>query len=204
MVGDSTAYNYTFSAKIRRTQARGKIQLQVRDNGLVEEAGHRISWTLADRTATLYYCAGTVERPLAPPVALSMEEARWYSVRMVCFNEKIRCYLDDVLLTEADVPSCPSLTAVATRESATNAILLKVVNTTYHEEWASLHLVGGHFSDDAEVICLTGTPDGSNTPDNPNLIVPQRKQMRFSFRRPITYAFPANSVTVFRLKVKQH
>ncbi|MDR2469909.1 MAG: glycoside hydrolase [Tannerella sp.] len=204
VAGDSAAYNYTFSARIRRTQTRGKIQLQVRDNGLVEEAGHRISWTLADRTATLYYCAGSMERPLAPSIPLPMEDARWYTVRMVCFNEKIRCYLDDVLLTEADVPLSPSLTAVATRESATNTILLKVVNTTYHEEWTSLHLVGGHFSDDAEIICLTGTPDGRNTPDNPSLIVPQRKQVRFSFRHPITYAFPANSVTVFRWKLKPH
>ncbi|MDR3262311.1 MAG: carbohydrate binding domain-containing protein [Tannerella sp.] len=202
IAGDSMMYNYTFSTRIRRTQDGGKIQLQVRDNGLVEEAGDCISLTVADGRACLYYYAGRVERPLAPPVALSLRENRWYAVRIVCADEHIRCYVDDVLLTEADVPLCPALVTVATREPETNTIILKVVNTTYHEEWASLHIAGGNIERQAEIIRLTGLPDGRNTLANPEVIVPEHTSIRFSIIRPFTYLFPANSVTILRMKTK--
>ncbi|MDR2138996.1 MAG: glycoside hydrolase [Tannerella sp.] len=199
--GDSTAYNYTFSARLRRMQARGKIRLQVRDNGRVEEQGDCISLIFADDgTAGLYHCAGRVERPLAPPVTPVLAEGRRYTVKIVCEDERIRCYLDDSLLTEATVLACPSLVTVATRESDTKAILLKVVNTTRHEEWTSLHLPGGTIGRQAEMIQLTGDPEGRNTLERPDAIIPERKTIRFPFRHPVTCVFPPNSVTILRLE----
>lgn len=203
IAGDSTGYNYTFSTRLRRMQSRGKIRLQVRDNGLVEEQGDCISLIFADGTVGLYHCAGRVERPLAPPVAAPvMEEGRWYTVKIVCDDERIQCYLNDAPLTEAIMPACPSLVTVATREANTNAILLKVVNTTYHEEWTSLHVLGGNISSQAEMIRLTGAPEGLNTLDRPDRIVPERKLVRFPFRHPLTCVFPPNSVTILRLEPK--
>jgi alpha-L-arabinofuranosidase len=202
IAGESSAFNYTFSARLRCMQARGKIRLQVRDNGLVEEQGDCISLIIADGTAGLYHCAGRVERPLAPPVAPAMEEDRWYTVKIVCEDERIQCYLNGVLLTEATVPTCPSLVTVATRETETNTILLKVVNTTYHEEWTSLHVVGGTIAGQAEMIQLTGAPEGRNTPDRPDAITPERKRIRFPFKHPITCVFPPNSVTILLLEPK--
>jgi alpha-L-arabinofuranosidase len=202
IAGDSAAYNYTFSTRLRRMQDRGKIRLQVRDNGLVEEEGDCIALVFADGMAGLYHCAGRVERPLAPPAAPAMDEDRWYTVKIVCEDERIRCYLNDVLLTEAAVSTCPSLVTVATRELETNTILLKVVNTTYHEEWTSLHVLGGNISRQAEMIQLTGAPEGRNTLARPDVIVPERKPVRFSFKHPVTCVFPPNSVTVLRLKME--
>jgi hypothetical protein len=200
--GDSAAYNYTFSVRLRRMQPRGKIRLQVRDNGLVEEQGDCISLIFADSTARLCHCAGRVERPLAPPVTPVMEEGRRYTVKIVCEDERIQCYLNDALLTEATVPACPSLVTVATRELETNTILLKVVNTTYHEEWTSLHVLGGNIGSQAEMIQLTGAPEGRNTLACPNVITPERKLIRFSIKHPLTCVFPPNSVTVLRLEPK--
>ncbi|MDR3269518.1 MAG: glycoside hydrolase [Tannerella sp.] len=202
IAGDSMTYNYTFSAGIKRTQENGKIQLQVRDNGLVEELRDCIALTITDSQIGLYHCAGRVERPLTQPVALSMAENRRYTVKIVCENEQIRCYVDDVLLIEATVFSSPSLVTVATRESETGDILLKVVNTTWHEEWTSLRIAGGSITNRAEVIQLTGPADSRNTLEYPDVIVPVRKQIKFSFRRPIRYVFPANSVTIIRLHGK--
>jgi alpha-L-arabinofuranosidase len=202
IAGDSAAYNYTFSTRLRRMQTRGKIRLQVRDNGRVEEQGDCISLIFTGSTARLYHCAGRVERPLAPSVTPAMEEGRWYTVKIICEDERIQCYLNDILLTEATVPSCPSLVTVATRELDTHTILLKVVNTTYHEEWASLHVLGGNINSQAEMIQLTGAPEGRNTLDHPDVITPKRKRVRFPFKHPITCVFPPNSVTVLRLEPK--
>ncbi|MDR1336130.1 MAG: hypothetical protein LBK22_04785, partial [Tannerella sp.] len=202
IAGDSTAYNYTFSARLKRMQPRGKIRLQVRDNGLVEEQGDCISLVFSGGTAGLYHCAGHAERPLAPPVTPGMEDGRRYTVKIVCEDEWIRCYLNDSLLTEATVPVCPSLVTVATREADTRTILLKVVNTTYHEEWTSLHVSGGNIRSQAEMIQLTGAPEGRNTLAHPDAITPVRKLIRFPYKHPLTCVFPPNSVTVFRLEVK--
>jgi alpha-L-arabinofuranosidase len=110
--------------------------------------------------------------------------------------------MDNDLLTEAIVSACPSLVTVATRESETGVLLLKVVNTTFHEEWASLHILGGDIENQAEVIQLTGTANSRNTLDNPSVVVPVRKQINFSFRRPVSYGFPPNSVTILRMQTK--
>jgi alpha-L-arabinofuranosidase len=202
IAGDSTVYNYEFTARVRRRQAKGKIRVQVRDNGRVEEQRDCISLIIANGMAGLYHCSGKVERLLAPSVATNMGEGRWQMLKIVCENEKIDCYLEDVLLTGATVPSSPSLVTVATRELATNTILLKVVNTTHHEEWASLAIEGGNMEGDVEMIRLTGPANGRNTLSQPDAIKPEREKIHFSFRRPITCVFPANSVTILRLKEK--
>jgi alpha-L-arabinofuranosidase len=201
MLGDSAAYNYTFSAKIKQTQAGGRIHLRVRDNGLKGERCDHLALTLAEGTARLHHRAGRVERTLAPPAPLPLEKDRWYTVRIVCENEQIRCYVDNTLLTEATVHSLPSLLAVATRETETNTLILKVVNTTFHDEWTSLHIDGGSTGGKAKIIRLTGPQNHMNTLDNPEAIVPVQKDISFSGRKPVKHAFPANSITIIRMKL---
>ncbi|MDR1408433.1 MAG: glycoside hydrolase [Tannerella sp.] len=201
LFGDSTVYNYTVSANIKEVQAGGMIEIHVRDNGQVEELADHISLTFREGKATLYHCGGDVSRPLAEPVPVNFSN-EWRRVEIICNDQQIRCLIDGQLLIDAVVPSCPSLLTVATREAETNSVILKVVNTTFHEEWCALDMTGGNFRNEVEVIQLTGLPDGRNTLEDPDAIVPKEDRIKFSFKRPLTYAFPGNSVTVLRLKMK--
>jgi alpha-L-arabinofuranosidase len=200
--GDSMSYNYTFTTKIKRIQSEGKIQIRVRDNGLPEKQSDFLSLTIDDSKAGIYHCAGRVERPLATPVPLSLEENRWYSVKIVCEDDRIQCYIDDNLLIDAPVLSMPSLVAVATHETETGVIILKVVNTTFHEEWTSLRLIGKNIDSDADIIRLTGQPEALNTFDHPEAIVPEITHIKFTSKEPIKYVFPGNSITIIRMKIK--
>ncbi|MDR0349313.1 MAG: carbohydrate binding domain-containing protein [Tannerella sp.] len=199
--GDSTDYNYTFSVKIRQVIPDGKIQLRVRDNGLPEERSHFIALNIEGGNIGLYHCGGNMERLLSGK-KIVFEPNRWYTVDIVCMDEQIKCFIDHQPVLEAAVFSIPSLISVATREIASKTIILKVVNTTYHEEWASLDMVGGSIENEAEIIQLTGKPDVRNSLEAPETIIPQRETIHFSFRRPIKYRFPSNSVTIIRMKQK--
>ena len=201
IVGDSMAYNYNFSAKIKCTTSGGKIQLRVRDNGLPEELSNYIALAIEKGKIGFYHCAGQIERTLAKTSFL-FETDRWYAVNIKCEDDRISCFIDGQLLLETTVFSIPSLISLATHEIESGTIILKVVNTTYHEEWASVDIHDGRIENEAEVIELAGRPDVRNTLDNPNIIVPELKQVKFSFRRPFKYLFPPNSVTIIRMKLK--
>lgn len=198
MFGDPMAYNYHFSAIIKRVQEGGFIRLNVRDNGLVEERCDCLSLIIEDSVATLYHCAGTVRRPLGKHAFVSLKKDEWAAFEIKCEDEMIRCYMNDVLLIEAAVPSKPSLVAVATCDMETKTVILKVVNTTLHEEWTSLRIDGGKVADEAELIQLSGRPESRNTLEHPNVVIPIRKKIKLLNR----YAFPANSVTILIMKIK--
>ena len=51
---------------------------------------------------------------LVSPVRFPFESNRWYTVRMTCEYERVRCYVDGVLLHEVDMRPIPSLVSVAT------------------------------------------------------------------------------------------
>lgn len=200
-VGDSVAYNYSFSAKVKRTGNSGKIELRVRDNGLPEELSNYIALAIEKDKIGFYHCAGSIERLLAN-TTFSFDADRWYTVNIKCEDDRVSCFVDDKLLINTTVFSIPSLISLATREIESETIILKVVNTTYHEEWASVNINEGRIENEAEVIQLAGKPDVRNTLDNPDIVVPDIKQVKFSFRRPFKYMFPPNSVTIIRMKLK--
>lgn len=201
IVGDSMAYNYNFSARIKCTSIGGKIQLRVRDNGLPEELSNYIALAIEKGKIGFYHCAGSIERLLAK-TTFSLETDRWYTVNIKCEDDRISCFVDNQLLLETTVFSIPSLISQATHEIESGTIILKVVNTTYHEEWASVDIHDGRIENEAEVIELAGRPDVRNTLDDPFIIAPVIKNVKFSFRRPVKYLFPPNSVTIIRMKLK--
>ncbi|MDR2121433.1 MAG: glycoside hydrolase [Tannerella sp.] len=200
--GDPAMYNYTVSVSLREVQAGGMIEIRVRDNGLAEESADHISLTFKDGNATLYYCSGRVSRPLAEPAPVAFDPEEWRKIEIVCNDRAIQCYMDGRLLIDAVVPLCPTLLTVATHETETHSVILKVVNTSFHEEWCSLDMRGESFRNEIETIQLTGLPEGRNTLEDPDAIVPKTEKQTFSFRRPLTYAFPPNSVTILKMKLK--
>lgn len=201
LMGDSTAHDYTFSMRVRRNKGSGQIQLRVRDNGKEGEANDHIAVSIAPGTCEFYRSAGAVKDTLRSPEPYSFESNRWYDVKVVCKDEAVSCYVDDKLVHEVVLPPLPSLVSVATLEKETNTIILKVVNTTQHEEKTELNIKGASVKNDAEILQLTGDPLVRNTFDNPTRIVPVSKNITFSLGGPMVYSFPPNSITIMKMKV---
>lgn len=200
LAGDTAAYDYTFTARIRRTKGSGGLQLRVRDNGRRGEQTDFIALTLGTGTAGLFRQAGGVKDSLAAPKEFPFESNRWYAVKMECRGGTVACAVDDVWVQKADLRPLPSLTAVATRDTAARAVWLKVVNTTRHEEKTELNIQGIQVKNNAEIIQLAGEPEMRNSLARPDVIRPVRKTISFSSGGPMAYAFPPSSVTIIRLE----
>lgn len=201
LLGDSSAYDYSFSADIRRTKGSGPVQFRVRDNGLPSEQGDYIGMTIGTGTAELYRQAGGVRDTLCTPVSFPFQSNRWYNVKITCKDEHIRCLINDTLVHDAVIPSLPSLVSTAAWDQTNSTLILKVVNTTWHEERTELDFQGINAGNTAEIIQLAGDPDARNTFGRPDAIVPERKEITFSLGGPRIYNFPPNSITIMILKV---
>ena len=80
-------------------------------------------------------------------------------------------------------------------------IILKVINTTQHEEKTELNLQGLSVKNTAEIIQLTGDPEARNTYSKPDEIITETKEISFSLSGPKVYSFPPNSITIMKLKI---
>lgn len=141
-LGDPSAYDYTFSADIRRTKGSGQIQFRVRDNGLPGEQNDYIGLTIGSGAVEFYRQAGGVRDTLRTPVLYPFQSNRWYNVKIACKGEQIGCFVNDTLVHETILPGIPSLVSTAALDKETHMIILKVINTTQHEEKTELNLQG--------------------------------------------------------------
>lgn len=201
LMGDSTAHDYTFSMRVRRTKGSGQIQLRVRDNGKDGDACDYIAMAINPGSCEFYRQSGAVRDTLRSPRSYSFESNRWYDLKIVCNDETISCYVDNEQVHQVELPPLPSLVSVATLDKENNTILLKVVNTTQHEEKTALDVLGVNVRNDAEVIQLTGEPLGRNTFAEPEKVVPLQKSTTFSLGGPMVYSFPPNSITIMKLQI---
>ena len=201
LMGDSTAHDYTLSMRVRRTKGSGQIQLRVRDNGKDGEANDHIALSIAPGYCELYRQSGAVKDTLCAPRIHSFESNRWYDIKIVCKDEAISCYVDGAQIYEVVLPPLPSLVSVATWDKEQNIILLKVINTTRHEEKTELDIKGVGIKNNAEIVQLTGDPLGRNTFSEPEKIVPVQKEVFFSLGSPMIYSFPPNSITIMKLQI---
>lgn len=200
--GDSTLYNYDFTARFRRIKGNETIRLLVRDNGLREEEAEYICMTLGSLESELYYQAGSVRDTLASPKPFNIENDRWYNLKISCINDTVRCLVDGVVLHEAILSPLPSLVSLATLDREKNAVILKVVNTARHEEKTEIHISGARIKRNVQLIQLSGIANVRNTFEYPNKIVPVEETISFPRNKNLIYNFPANSVTVLVLPIE--
>ena len=199
--GDSSLYNYDFTAMIRRTKGSGQIQLRVRDNGMSDEQADHITMTFGAGPIEFYRQVGSVKDELGQSADFSFESGRWYKVRIQCDYEYVRCYVDDMMVHEKKMAPIPSLVALATLDTAQHMIYLKVVNTTWHEEHTALRFEGTSIAPEIEAIQLSGEADVRNTFEQPDRVRPMTVHTSFEGQSPIIYNFPANSVTILKLRL---
>lgn len=201
--GDTLAYDYTLTARIRRTKGSGALEWRFRDNGLPDVNQDYLAFVVGrNNQCELYHQSGNVRDTLSSEKPFAIENNRWYSVQITCREERVQCSVDGQPVFDASMRKIPSLAMVATLDTLENEVILKVINTTWHEEITDLEMLGGTFRNDISVIEMAASPDVRNTLDNPTKVVPVVKSYSFPMGGPKIYHFPPHSVSILRLKLE--
>jgi len=136
----------------------------------------------------------------------TIETGRWYDIRIDVKGRQIRGYLDGNLLVDteepANFPLPDPIYGGASRDLKTGDIILKVVNAGEGSHLVQFDLSGaGPLAKTATGQILAGAPDDVNTIAEPEKIVPQTLLIQ-DIGQSFTHEFPANSVSVFRIKTR--
>lgn len=198
--GDSAAHDYVLSARIRRTKGSGHIQINLRDNRKLNDKQNHIAFTLGTDESTLSYNVGKASELLSSHPQQPFINDTWYDVKVICKDELVKCYVNDLLIHEVSMRPIPSLVSVALLDKKNNQLILKVVNTTYREEKTHIDINGLSVSKEVEVTEISGDPNSYNTYTSSS-IIPVKKTVFLSGISPLIYSFPPNSITVMRLNV---
>lgn len=200
LLGDTSASDYTFHTRIRRTKGSELIQFRMRDKGLLKERQDYICFTLGNGKAQLYHQCGNVTDSLATTVNFPFVNNTWYDVRISCHRDTIRCFVDENLIQESVMRPYPSLASVATIDNG--YLYIKVINTTRHEEKTEINIQGLAVENQAEIIELAGEWDARNTFEHPDLIRPVKRTISFTLGMPKIYKFPPSSISILKFKLE--
>jgi alpha-L-arabinofuranosidase len=142
---------------------------------------------------------------LAKQIPYKAEGDRWYDARIELKGETIRCFLDGKLLFDINkLPTLTPLYAVAGLNKTGDEVILKVVNASFHDQETDIHLAGvKEVQPSATAIILTSEdPLDENTFERPTKVSPVTLQVK-NAGKDFRYKFPADSVTIMRMKIKQ-
>lgn len=131
----------------------------------------------------------------------SIETGRWYDIKIEMLGPVIRCYLDGKLIHDVTAAPIQSLYAVAGRVGPD--IVLKVVNAAAEPLATAVELKGAAtVTPTATATVLTSASgEDENSLDEPNKVTPKQETIQ-NVAPKFTHTFPANSVTVLRMKAE--
>jgi alpha-L-arabinofuranosidase len=201
-VGDNSWSNYTLTVKARKIS--GKEGFFIIFN--VQDDNEMLMWNLggwANTKHVLDHRFGGGNVLLGKEVPGKIEDDRWYDIRIEVRARNVRCYLDDKLTNEISYPSNPPLQAVAGLNKTADELILKVVNSSYVAQETDIHLAGADkVQPSATSIVLASEKDtDENTLENPTKVAPVTQSLD-NVAKEFKHSFPANSVTILRLKIK--
>ena len=132
----------------------------------------------------------------------SIETGKWYDIRIEVQGANVKCFLDGKLIHDASYQATKPLYAVASLAKRANEVILKVVNVSAADLETDLQLEGAKILPAATAIVLASDkPEDENTLEQPTRVKPVTRKLNdagTAFR----HTFPANSVTVLRLKLQ--
>ncbi len=200
VLSDFRAQDYTLSLKARKLGgAEGfLIMFRVRDNG------NWYWWNIGgwgNREHAIERSIGGGKSIVGERVPRSVETGRWYDVRIEVRGSRIRCYLDGQLVHDVQDVAGRAVHAVASRNSRTGEIILKVVNASDQPVDTEFDLQGSRqLASQGTLVVLTGSsPDDENSLQEPTRVAPVQKRLTGLSNR-FRQTLPAHSLSVYILK----
>ncbi len=202
VIGDPKWTDYSFRLKARKLGgAEGFLVLFH-----VQDKGNFLWWNIGGwgntRTAIERSTDGA-KRDVGNAVPMAIETGRWYDIRVEVAGRRIRCYLDDKLITEAiDGPShLDPLYATASRDIASGDVIVKVVNVTAAPQALQVDLQGLKSVHGGTAQVLQGAPGDINTLEEPRRIAPRSMPLT-TLSPQFAHTFPPYSVSVLRVRTR--
>ncbi len=138
--------------------------------------------------------------PILTEAPGKIENNTWYDLKVVLSPGNIKCYLDDKLIHNYDIPE-PSLSIAATLDKKTNEVIVKLINPTSDAVDANINLNGvSRVAPQGQLLRLAGSAGAMNTIDNPDAIKTETSTIKVG--KQFNYTLPPMSVQFIRVKVK--
>ncbi|MDK3161796.1 alpha-L-arabinofuranosidase C-terminal domain-containing protein [Kamptonema cortianum] len=133
----------------------------------------------------------------------TLEEGRWYDMKLVVSEESIRTYLDGEFMQEAACLKWPSLSASATLDETKREVILKLVNALNETQDVQIDIGADTqiASTGREIICADPDVLAENTLENPTRIIPAEREAT-GLASQMTRRLPPCSVTILRVPLK--
>ena len=193
--GDPRWSNYTLSLKARKSSGNEGFLI------VFGRAGSEKYWWNLGGWGNQQHAIELNQTAVGQPVPGTIESDRWYDVKIELAGNRIRCYLDGVLVH--DVTSTPPerFFVTAGRDEADGSLVLKAINASAESQAATLHIRGlERIAPTANVTVLTSAkPTDNNSLRRPQAVVPAETQID-GVGPEFAHEFPPNSLTILRLK----
>jgi alpha-L-arabinofuranosidase len=198
--GSANWRDYTLSLKARKHWGAEGFLITVRRM----DGENSVSWNLGgfgNQFHALQKRLGQQDQLLSR-VPGTIENNRWYDLRVRVQGANMECFLDGERVQSAEVPAIRTQTvyASATREEAAGQVVIKVVNPGDAVHALRIHLAGAsQVRPGAKVEVLTsGDRTDVNSLDEPRKIAPRETALSVTAPQ-FDYEAPARSLSVIRI-----
>ncbi|HXD00872.1 MAG TPA: alpha-L-arabinofuranosidase C-terminal domain-containing protein [Verrucomicrobiae bacterium] len=133
----------------------------------------------------------------------SVEPNRWYDIKVEVHDRNIRCFLDGTLVHEMVAPTADRFFAQAGRDETSGDLIIKAINVSPDPMNTTINVSGlGSFGPRALATVLASSHlTDNNSLDNPSNVAPVTNNFSIAGSN-FVHDFPANSLTVLRLKTR--
>ena len=143
---------------------------------------------------------------VGPTVTGSIEPNRWYDIKIELTEDRIRCYLDSVLVHDLKydfMGTTPQLAASCVRESSSGDTIVKIVSNSDTPVSTTVDLSSlGSLTSRAQRTVLAGDPAAENRHGEPPQVLPETSIISVSPKLEIE--LPAHSLTILRFQASDH
>ncbi|HEU5395910.1 MAG TPA: alpha-L-arabinofuranosidase C-terminal domain-containing protein [Verrucomicrobiae bacterium] len=144
------------------------------------------------------------QSPVGQPVEGHIETGRWYRIKIILAQNRIRCFLDGKLIHDEAAQPLETFFASVGRDDQHGDVILKAINVSSEPCVASLNFHGLVPAPSRMQITLLTSAELSdnNSLDDPARVVPQTMEANLSGPVP-TYSFPPRSLVVLRMAAEK-
>ncbi len=130
-----------------------------------------------------------------------IETGRWYAVKVVTRGRSIQVFLDGQQILSKELPRSRTVLAISGVDPKNHDVVVKVVNTQTTPAPMTLRLTGmGPVGPSGTAVTLASPNEtDENSFDSPTRITPHTTHLT-GLRNQFRYTFPANSLTILRIK----
>jgi alpha-L-arabinofuranosidase len=198
LLGEPMTTDYTLTLKARKTGGAEGFLICFQNHG----PNDRTWWNIGGWNNSRHALQGA-DMPAKGGSGGKIETGRWYEIKMDVKSSGVTCYLDGEEIQKVEYGKIDSLYATAGENAQGNELILKVVNVTDQPMETSVVLQGVKQAEPTALASvMTGQWLDENSFEEPAKVAPKAETIT-GVSPEFKHTFPANSVSVLRVKIKK-